>query len=461
MADGSEKLAKAREELLILRSRLTGLLDMPEPFLSVKVAIKDYLLLLLSHKTSIHESRSDLQVDLGVLRALGPKLEDEQTEAEKEFFNAQMSVACAQRIKFMMLDELKVFLEKQIPNGFRQWIVQQLDVEDWEVDGENRVDKLQLCDARIEKLKRRAEAEKGQLREHKMDYEEFDADNPELVMDHFKAHQKALDHVIEKANENICACTQIPGVCESFKKLELSLEARCSRIPDDGIKEAEERQEAHQSKHTDDGAKARMAEGSETKLAKARQELQILRCRLIDLLDKPQPFLCVKAAIKDYVLLLLSHKTSIHESRSDLQVDLGILRDLRPKLEDEHTEAEQEFFNAQMSISCAHRIKSMMLLELKGFLDKQIPDGFHKWIVQQLDGENWEVDGEYYSVVDGENRVDKLQLWDARIEKLKRRAEDEKGQLREHKMDYEEFDADNPELVMGRFEVVTNICSYI
>lgn len=258
MADGSEELAKAREELLILRSRLIDLLDKPQPFLSVKVAIKDYLLLLHTHISNIHESRSDL-VDLGILRALGPKLEDEQTEAEKELFNAQMSVACAQRIKFMMLDELKGFLEKQIPNGFRQWIVQQLDVEDWEVDGENsegdgenRVDKLQLCDARIEKLKRRAEAEKGQLREHKMDYEEFDADNPELVMDRFKAHQKVVDHVIEKANENICACTQIPGVCESFQKLELSLEARCSRIPDDGIKEADERQEAHQSKHTDD-----------------------------------------------------------------------------------------------------------------------------------------------------------------------------------------------------------------
>ncbi|KAI3936110.1 hypothetical protein MKW92_038384 [Papaver armeniacum] len=374
MADGSEELAKAREELLILRSRLTGLLDMPEPFLSVKVAIKDYLLLLLSHKTSIHESRSDLQVDLGVLRDLRPKLEDEQTEAEKEFFfNAQMSIACAQRIKSM-------------------------------------------------------------------------------------AHQKAVNHVLEKENENVRACTQIPVVCESFKKLELSLEARCSRIPDESIK-LRKGKHAHHLMHTNDGAKEDTILlniyqlclrayslnlcGSETKLAKARQDLQILRKRLTDLWLKPEPFLSVEGVINKYVLLLFRHISSIHEFVIDLQDDLAILKGLQLKLEREQTEAKEEFFYAQMSIACAQRIESMMLGKLHSFLNKEISDCFREWIEQHLDGENWEVDGE--------NWVDMLQFADARIEELKRRAKAEGGRLREHKMDYEEFDADNPEVVIDQF----------
>ncbi|KAI3832597.1 hypothetical protein MKW98_002143 [Papaver atlanticum] len=75
------------------------------------------------------------------------------------------------------------------------------------------------------------------------------------------------------------------------------------------------------------------------------------------------------------------HISNIHESKNDLQVDLGILRDLRSKL--------QEFFNAQMAITCADRIQIMMLGKLHSFLNKEIPDGFRKWIEQQLDGENW------------------------------------------------------------------------
>ncbi|KAI3917640.1 hypothetical protein MKW98_021402 [Papaver atlanticum] len=86
----------------------------------------------------------------------------------------------------------------------------------------------------------------------------------------------------------------------------------------------------------------------------------------------------------------------------DLQVDLGILGDLRSKL--------QEFFNAQMGITCADIIEIMMLGKLHSFLNKEIPDGFRKWIEQQLDGENW---------------VDMLQFWDARIEELKGRAKAE------------------------------------
>ncbi|XP_026433734.1 uncharacterized protein LOC113331209 isoform X4 [Papaver somniferum] len=127
-----------------------------------------------------------------------------------------------------------------------------------------------------------------------------------------------------------------------------------------------------------------MADYYRMRLEQLREELLELRGQVTALLNDWYPFLDGEGIISEYVRLLNTTNPNIHKTRSDIHVDLGILKDLLPKLEHEHAEAKKEFFNAQLSNIYTYRKRSMVLHELHGLLLKKISDDLRRWIKQLL-----------------------------------------------------------------------------
>ncbi|MCL7029875.1 hypothetical protein MKW94_026040 [Papaver nudicaule] len=179
--------------------------------------------------------------------------------------------------------------------------------------------------------------------------------------------------------------------------------------------------------------------------ARKRQRLLELRDQLRHLLQDWKPFLYVRNVISSYVNLLSRSGAEFHKTRSDILVDLGILKELLPKLEKELAESKKDYFHKQLLSVYAHRRKSMMLRVLHKILGKEpnIPDDFRKWIKEQLVDTDWDT---------------VLQFTNDREEELMKRAFVNEIQLKKQTINVEPIDAGNPDLVKNWFLVVTNIC---
>ncbi|KAI3943336.1 hypothetical protein MKW92_038906, partial [Papaver armeniacum] len=230
------RLEQLREELLELRCQLTALLNDWYPFLDGEGIISEYVRLLNTTNPNIHETRSDIHVDLGILRDLLPKLEHEHAEAKKEFFNAQLSNIYTYRKRSMVLHELHGLLLKKIPDDLRRWIKQLLVADDeW-------TDILAFSDEREEELMRQASSKGVLLTKQTIEPEQFKVDNLDLVRDRFTEYLVGFSADIRKAEEILRACSDIPQTCQSVENLLPFLEEKCLVLPDDSINEVEESQ---------------------------------------------------------------------------------------------------------------------------------------------------------------------------------------------------------------------------
>ncbi|RZC87488.1 hypothetical protein C5167_036029 [Papaver somniferum] len=241
MGDFNERaLKRSRQELLELRAQLTTLLNDWYPFVDGEGIISKYARLLKITNPKIHETRSDIYVDLGILRALLPKLKDEHAEAKKEFFNAQLLSIYSYRKRSIwlslqqVLHELHGLLLKKIPDDLRRWIKQLLAADDeW-------TDILAFSDEREEELMRRANSKGVLLTKQIIDPEQFKVDNIDLVPD--RVYLVGFSADIRKAEGILRACPDNPLTCQSIENLLSFLEDKCLLLPDDSIKEVEESQ---------------------------------------------------------------------------------------------------------------------------------------------------------------------------------------------------------------------------
>ncbi|KAI3963517.1 hypothetical protein MKW98_022939 [Papaver atlanticum] len=233
------RLEQLREELLELRGQLTALLNDWDPFLDGEGVIRNYLVLLDTTNPKIHETRSDVHVDLSILRALLPKLKDEYAEAEKEYFNAQLSNIYGYRKRSVMLRELQGVLVKKIPDELRKWIKRLLVDDEW-------ADILRVSDEKEENLMRQARSKGISLTKQTIDPEQFKVDDDlDLVRDRFTDYLNGFTAEIRKTEEILCAFSDIPEMCQSVENLLTFLENTSLSFPDDSINEIEESPDVH------------------------------------------------------------------------------------------------------------------------------------------------------------------------------------------------------------------------
>ncbi|XP_026433732.1 uncharacterized protein LOC113331209 isoform X2 [Papaver somniferum] len=210
MGDFNERaLKRSRQELLELRGQVTALLNDWYPFLDGEGIISEYVRLLNTTNPNIHKTRSDIHVDLGILKDLLPKLEHEHAEAKKEFFNAQLSNIYTYRKRSMVLHELHGLLLKKISDDLRRWIKQLLVADDeW-------TDILAFSVEREEELMRQASSKGVLLTKQTIDPEQF------------KEYIIGFSADIRKEEEILRACSDIPQMCQSVENLLPFLEEKC------------------------------------------------------------------------------------------------------------------------------------------------------------------------------------------------------------------------------------------
>ncbi|MCL7049556.1 hypothetical protein MKW94_025324, partial [Papaver nudicaule] len=202
----------------------------------LSVVILGYVLFLHRMPVQCYENKSDVVVDLDILKELGRKCEHESDKSKEEYFERLFSFVYALRKKAMMQQELRGILESPdgIPDAFRDKCGELLEDSDW--------DAMIKRTKYMEKEWKKQAVQKGENVDHLLidtiEADPINVDDPDQVKRQFTSYSDKVTKLSRDMDENLSMCVEAPKRCQSVKTLVRFLEKSCSSyfIPTDDIK---------------------------------------------------------------------------------------------------------------------------------------------------------------------------------------------------------------------------------
>ncbi|MCL7039536.1 hypothetical protein MKW94_015783, partial [Papaver nudicaule] len=252
-----ERKRKAQMELKDLRAGVRDLLE-KESLQSKDLSgvLTKYVLFLNRMPIQCYENKSDVVVDLDILKELGRICEHESDKAKQKYFERLFSSVYALRKKAMMQLKLRGILESPdgTPDAFREKCSELLEDSDWD-------DIIKDTNYMEKEWKTQADETNENVAHLLIDTIEADPINvndPDQVKRQFTSYSDKVTKFSRDMNENLSMCVEAPKKCQSVKKLVRFLEKSCSSyfIPADDIKVDKASQEVHCSIQSEDGGRA-------------------------------------------------------------------------------------------------------------------------------------------------------------------------------------------------------------
>ncbi|KAI3844013.1 hypothetical protein MKW92_016964 [Papaver armeniacum] len=191
------------------------------PYKEKELVFHSYLHLLYKN-VHIERSKSDVNIDLGILKELQTTLEDNIVDGERNYTQYEIAVIHAVKKIGMMLQELQHILEEGIikpDDEFRKWIEQQLYNEDW-------VEYLEDANAREPQVVKEANALGIPINEQILTLGEIRDENPDEVKRRFMGYCEELEEAHKMPQDNVDCIARGPNMCKLIKHVISKLSRR-------------------------------------------------------------------------------------------------------------------------------------------------------------------------------------------------------------------------------------------